>query len=146
MADGADGADDQVTRLVEAVQDWARRAFPETPDGHRPSECQWCPLCQFVGVLRRERPDVSAKVAEAGTALLAALRSLGDLSRGAGGGGSASAPGDGPPPGEPPGPRPRLQRIDLGAADSAADDEPRPDHEPDDEPGLDDGADDGAAP
>jgi hypothetical protein len=61
--------------LVASVQDWARRAFPQDPD-HPPSECQWCPLCQFAAVLRGERPEVTARVAEAGTAVVSALRAL----------------------------------------------------------------------
>jgi hypothetical protein len=96
---------DETLRLVSSVQDWARRTFPQDPD-HRPSECQWCPLCQFAAALRGERPEVTARVAEAGTAVVSALRALldaaADASNGAGqhrhAGGAA---------------RPRVQRINL---------------------------------
>ena len=44
----------------------------------RETDCQWCPLCQFVAVLRGDRPEVTERVAEAGTAVLAAVRALVD--------------------------------------------------------------------
>jgi hypothetical protein len=79
-------ADEQVTRVIEAAQEWIRRVFSEASDTdpetataareHRASDCQWCPLCQFAGVLRGERPELTAKLAEAGTNLLAVFRAL----------------------------------------------------------------------
>jgi hypothetical protein len=95
---------DETLRLVSSMQDWARRSFPSDAE-HQSSDCQWCPLCQFVAVLRGERPEVTARVAEAGTAVVTALRALLDAAADAGGGqqtGSHAA-----------GPRPRVQRIDL---------------------------------
>ena len=59
-----------------AVQDWARRTLPAPPSGHPGPECQWCPLCQFASVLRGEHPELAERVAEAGTALVDALRAL----------------------------------------------------------------------
>jgi hypothetical protein len=105
-ADAAGPLAEEALRLVSTVQDWARRSFPE-PSEHTGSDCQWCPLCQFVAVLRGERPEVTERVAEAGTAVVAALRSLFDAA-------SAAAPPagqhrHGDPPGEP-----RVQHIDLG--------------------------------
>jgi hypothetical protein len=88
---------DEAVKLLAAVQDWARQNFPAGPDGHMGAECQWCPLCQFMSVLRGERPEVTARVAEAGTALVSAFRALMD----------AAAPDaeDEPPA--------RVQHIDL---------------------------------
>jgi hypothetical protein len=98
----------EAVRLFGVVQDWARQTFPAPADGHGGPECQWCPLCQFAAVLRGERPEVTDRVAEAGTALMSAIKAFADAAA------SAAPPGprsgnDRPKPG--PG---RVQHIDLG--------------------------------
>lgn len=90
-------------RLIGSAQDWARQTFADADgtahaDGHTGPECQWCPLCQFVAVLRGERPELTERVAEVGTALLTVLRSAFEA--------AAKPPSDAP--------EPRVQRIDLG--------------------------------
>lgn len=101
----------EVLRLVALVQDWARRTFPEAPDSHTGSDCQWCPLCQFAAVLRGERPEVTERVAEAGSAVASALRALLDTTA-AGGGAPAGQHRSADPTGAA-----RVQRIDLGPGD-----------------------------
>lgn len=103
---------DEAMRLISAVQDWARRSFPDSAAGHSP-ECQWCPLCQFVAVLRGDRPDVTERVAEAGTAVVSALRALVDAATSGAGASGAGAPG----PGAGAEPEPRVHKIDLGELD-----------------------------
>ncbi|MEO8887965.1 MAG: hypothetical protein ABI301_07200 [Jatrophihabitantaceae bacterium] len=99
-------------RMVSAVQDWASRTFPASPDGHTGSDCQWCPICQFMGVLRGERPEVTERVAEAGTALASAFRAFVDAATPrSDDGGAHGHHGEAP--------RPRVQRIDLGADPAA---------------------------
>jgi hypothetical protein len=104
---GRAGFADELIRLAGAAQDWVRETFPAGPDGHPGAECQWCPLCQFMSVLRGERPDLTERVAEAGASLTSALRALMDAAapRPPADAGSADA-----------GKRqqPRVQRIDLG--------------------------------
>jgi hypothetical protein len=102
----ADSLTTEALRLVSSVQDWARRSFPESADGHTGSDCQWCPLCQFVAVLRGERPEVTERVAEAGTAVVAALKSLIDAASTA-----TAQPGQPRQPGQ--SGEPRVQRINL---------------------------------
>jgi hypothetical protein len=110
-AENAAGAADaplaaEALRLMSSVQDWARRNFPEAgpaPDGHTGAECQWCPLCQFVAVLRGERPELTERVAEAGVALASAFRALVDATA------AAADPASAPEHPQ----RPRVQRIDL---------------------------------
>ena len=84
------------------------RGRPSRPaaDGHGGPECQWCPLCQFMAVLRGERPELTERVAEAGTALASAV------------GARARRRGRPAPPGRHATPTapPRVQRIDLGRA------------------------------
>jgi hypothetical protein len=111
---------DDTARVLSAVQDWAARTFPESAEQHASGTCQWCPICQFVAVLRGERPDVTDRVLEAGTALLSAFRAFMD----------ATVPhADGSQPRTEPDPaRPRVQRIDLGKPDASR---PRPKPYPD---------------
>jgi hypothetical protein len=59
------------------------------------AECRYCPLCTAIAVLRGDRPEVTGKLAEAGTAFLSALR----------------AAFEAPPPGDPP--ASRVTPIDL---------------------------------
>ena len=42
---------------------------------HDPT-CTWCPLCQLIGLLRGERPDLAERLTEAGTAFLQAAQAL----------------------------------------------------------------------
>jgi hypothetical protein len=68
--------------LAEALEPWAqrlRRAAEERdaqPGGELPATCTWCPVCAVVGLLRGERPELAARLAEHGVGLLAALREL----------------------------------------------------------------------
>ncbi|MEP7021526.1 MAG: hypothetical protein ABI808_12800 [Pseudonocardiales bacterium] len=98
----------EALRLVSSVQDWAQdwahRGDSEPERQHTGSDCQWCPLCQFAAVLRGERPEITDRVAEAGTALVGALRALVDAASGAAG---AAGPAQHRPPG------PRVQKINL---------------------------------
>jgi hypothetical protein len=89
---------EEAAKVIGAMQEWARQNFPAGPDGHMGAECQWCPLCQFMSVVRGERPEVTARVSEAGTALATAFRALLDAAT--------------PKPDE--STQPRVQRIDLG--------------------------------
>ena len=102
-------------RLIGSAQEWARQTFTDADaqgraDPHDAShtgpECQWCPLCQFVAVLRGERPELTERVAEAGAALMTVLRSALDAAANASPGGQHRA--------EPEPRAPRVQRIDLG--------------------------------
>jgi hypothetical protein len=90
---------DEAVRVLGAMQEWARQTFPAGRDGHGGPECEWCPLCQFMAVLRGERPEVTERVAEAGAAVAMAFRALLE----------AATAGEAPKPSTP-----RVQRIDLG--------------------------------
>lgn len=104
----------EAVRLVTSLQDWVRRTAVEAQaqDGHTGPDCQWCPLCQFVAVLRGERPEVTERVAEAGVAITAALRSLLDATASAAQGGAHRAEERDEPAEDDP--APRVQHIKLG--------------------------------
>lgn len=113
-----------VTSMQESMQDWARRSFADAGTGsatdgtaqpgseHTGADCQWCPLCQFVAVLRGDRPEITAKVAEAGTAVITAMRALLDAAVDASGSPSA---GKHASPARTSDAQPRVQRINLSA-------------------------------
>jgi hypothetical protein len=75
MSNGGDWAE-TARRLVEAL----RTAAPPAPDGGSAAatgtggDCRWCPLCQAAAVLRGERPEVTAALADVLTATATALR------------------------------------------------------------------------
>lgn len=117
---------DEARKLLALVQDWAQRNLPEPPSGHPGPECQWCPLCQFASVLRGEHPELTERAAEAGSAVVNALRALIDSAANRAGtpesGAAAGAASrvqhirlddDIPPAPSRPAPKPGVQRIHL---------------------------------
>lgn len=94
---------EELGKLMATVQELARRALPESAIGHGGPECQWCPICQLVNLLRGEHPEITDRIAEAGSAVAAALKAATDaLGQTADrNGGDRAKTG------------PRVQRIDL---------------------------------
>ncbi|MDP9116201.1 MAG: hypothetical protein M3O28_02840 [Actinomycetota bacterium] len=100
----------EADRLLASVQDWAQRSFPGAPREHIGAECGWCPLCQFVAMLRGERPELTERVTEAASAAVGALRALVDATAEA-----SSHAGQHRHERGPATPHPhRVERIDLG--------------------------------
>jgi hypothetical protein len=72
---------EQARRLMEALRA-AGPAAPPAPGGGGSTsggsagggDCRWCPLCQAAAVLRGERPEVTAALADVLSATAAALR------------------------------------------------------------------------
>ena len=105
---------DEARKLLSMAQDWAQRTIPE----HNGPDCQWCPLCQFAGILRGEHPEVTERIAEAGSAVAGALRGLLEAmakqAEGASGQRRRPRPGPGRPAAPPANGRPpRVQHIRL---------------------------------
>jgi hypothetical protein len=115
MTTGADWLD-QGRRLLDAFLQ-GTAADPSTTDdedggkaaGHR-SDCSWCPLCQVAAVVRGERPEVSAALADILDTTATALRTFAAAAADAQPSAAPSAgdgdPGDGDPPSA-------VQRIDI---------------------------------
>ena len=79
MAESRDELGQEVHRLLEAVQEWAKR-FPEARASHPSGECQpWCPICQFANVLRGDHPEVTERLTEAANAIATAMKALADV-------------------------------------------------------------------
>lgn len=106
MTPGTDWID-SAQRLVEAVRGGlAGAATTADGDGQAP-DCRWCPVCQVAAVVRGERPEVTAALADVLDAAATALRTV-----------AAAGKPDGPPPGSEPlrqeaPPPPPVQRIDI---------------------------------
>jgi hypothetical protein len=79
MTPGTDWID-QAQRLVEALRGGLAGAVPPVDDAatgaRHSSDCRWCPVCQVAAVVRGERPEVSAALADVLTAAATALRTV----------------------------------------------------------------------
>jgi len=69
---------EEAARLVEAITEWARGAVGDMP---MPSvsngpECQICPICQLLALVRRTQPETFGHLADASASMVAALRSV----------------------------------------------------------------------
>jgi hypothetical protein len=65
---------DSARRLVETLRPAPGDAAP-TGEAHS-ADCRWCPVCQVTAVVRGERPEVTAALAEVLTATATALRTF----------------------------------------------------------------------
>jgi hypothetical protein len=107
MTDAADWLE-QARRLAAGLGQTLGQAR-EPADGAtaHPADCRWCPVCQVAAVVRGERPEVTAALADLLDAASTALRSFAE---------SASTAAE-PPVAEPeqrPAPaEPVVQRIEI---------------------------------
>jgi Family of unknown function (DUF5304) len=67
---------EEAARLVEALTQWARTGAGEMPIATGGAECRVCPFCQLLAVVRHTRPETFAHLAEAGSSLMAAVRTV----------------------------------------------------------------------
>jgi hypothetical protein len=106
MTSGSDWLD-QARRLLDAYTQGKTTpaGTPAAAAGAR-TDCAWCPLCQAAAVVRGERPEVTAALADVLTAAATALRTLAEPT------GAAPEPArpDERPEAAPP---PAVQRIEL---------------------------------
>ena len=71
-------AADEAARLFSAMEDWARtragHLFDEEHLATGSPECQFCPVCQGIGVLRHVRPEAVEHLLDAAASFVSALR------------------------------------------------------------------------
>jgi hypothetical protein len=80
-------------------------------DGEHAGDCRWCPVCQAAAVVRGERPEVTAALADVLTSAADALRTLAEADRPAA---PRPAPEPAPEPAAGPAdPPPVVQRIEI---------------------------------
>jgi hypothetical protein len=75
MTPGTDWID-QAQRLIEALRRSDPAAADAPTDEAHSSDCRWCPICQMAAVVRGERPEVTAALADVLTAAATALRTV----------------------------------------------------------------------
>jgi len=63
---------DQARRVLDAL----RSSAAPTDEAPHTSDCRWCPVCQVAAVVRGERPEVTAALADVLTATATALRTF----------------------------------------------------------------------
>ena len=102
---------DQARSLLDMLkQGLAAPSGSDEDAGPHGRDCRWCPVCQAVAVVRGQRPEVTAALADVLTATAAALRSFAEAGRPDPAGEPAGeAPADSGP-GDPP---PVMQRIEI---------------------------------
>jgi hypothetical protein len=102
---------DQAQRLVEALRGGLASvtdaaADPGSTGDRHASDCRWCPVCQAAAVVRGDRPEVSAALADLLTAAATALRTVAAAGQPAAG----AAPEAAQQESEPPAP---VQQIEI---------------------------------
>lgn len=94
------------TGRATSFADATTRTTAGSGGGHA-DDCRWCPMCQAAAVVRGERPEVAAALADVLTAAAATLRSFAEGDRSSGPE-QAREPAAGPA--DPP---PVLHRVDI---------------------------------
>ncbi|SFK59909.1 hypothetical protein [Geodermatophilus ruber] len=117
MTDGSDWVE-QARRLVSGLGHTLGESLRSPgADAQHGSDCRWCPLCQAAAVLRGERPEITAALADALSSAATALRAYAESPAPA----AQAQPGTAEEPGpdtagepEPPGGGPSaVQRIEI---------------------------------
>ena len=109
MTEGPDWVE-QARRLVTGLGQTLGSAVRDgtaagQADGGHPADCRWCPVCQAAAVVRGERPEVTAALADLLDAASVALRSFADD--------AAARAADQPAPEPERPPAPVVQRIEI---------------------------------
>ena len=96
-------AAEEAAKLFAAMEDWARTKAGHLLDEEHVAtgspECQVCPVCQGIGVLRHVRPEAVEHFLDAAASFVAALKT------------AVTAPSDPEPKRAAP-----VQHIDIGEA------------------------------
>jgi hypothetical protein len=94
---------EQGRRLLETLR--SGLDAPAGAEGEHPADCRWCPVCQVAAVVRGERPEVTAALADVLATAATALRTF----AAAGDAPAATAEPDDTDEGGPP----AVQQIDI---------------------------------
>ena len=74
MTEPVGSVGEEAAKLLAAAQEWARLRVPA--EGHAGgAECQVCPFCQGVALLRQVKPETVDHLLAAAGSLVSALRS-----------------------------------------------------------------------
>ena len=90
MAEPVGTAAEEAARLLGAVQDWARTRFDSEHLATGGAECQVCPVCQAIALLRQVKPETAEHLLDAAASFVAALKSAVASPSAEGGAGASS--------------------------------------------------------
>jgi hypothetical protein len=68
-------AAEEAVKLLAAVQDWAKSRFDTEHLATGASECQVCPVCQGIALLRQVNPATAEHLLDAAASMVAAMKS-----------------------------------------------------------------------
>ncbi|MDX6215033.1 MAG: hypothetical protein QOG99_617 [Frankiales bacterium] len=94
MSEQVGTAAEEAARLLSAVQEWARARFDGEHLATGGAECQVCPLCQGIALLRQMKPETTEHLLDAAASFVAALKSAVAAPAAAGGSSSRVEPID----------------------------------------------------
>jgi hypothetical protein len=94
MSEQVGTAAEEAARLLSAVQEWARARFDGEHLATGGAECQVCPLCQGIALLRQMKPETTEHLLDAAASFVAALMSAVAAPAAAGGSSSRVEPID----------------------------------------------------
>ena len=97
---------EQGRRLLGTLRSGVDAAPADADGAEHSSDCRWCPVCQVAAVVRGERPEVTAALADLLTTAATALRTFA-----AAGGDAPGATAEPDEAGE--GDAPAVQQIDI---------------------------------
>jgi hypothetical protein len=103
---------EQARRVLDTLRQTTGPAQDGATAGNaHPADCRWCPVCQIAAVVRGERPELTAALADVLTATATALRTFAEAAH-------PGAPADAGAAAEPTpetdvDPQPAVQRIDI---------------------------------
>jgi hypothetical protein len=73
---------EEASKLFAAAQDWFASTVGDATASKIATgapECAWCPVCQLIGVLRGDRPELTERLADTQAALAGLFRALADV-------------------------------------------------------------------
>ncbi len=102
---------EQARRVLDTLRQTTGPAQDGATVGNaHPADCRWCPVCQIAAVVRGERPELTAALADVLTTTATALRTFAEAAH-------PGAPADAGTPAEATeeaaGEPPAVQRIDI---------------------------------
>jgi hypothetical protein len=105
---------EEAAKLLSAAQDWVQKMSERTAIATGAPECEVCPVCQLIAVVRGDRPDLVEKIGNtARTVVNAVVAALAAPHTHNGAEPATGATSD------PPGSGRRVERIDLMGRDGS---------------------------
>jgi hypothetical protein len=104
---------EQARRVLDTLRQTTANAAQDSAPASEThaADCRWCPVCQVAAVVRGERPEVTAALADVLTTTATALRTFAEAAHP--GGPADARTTEAEPTQETTGEPPAVQRIDI---------------------------------